>query len=38
MIFREEATLAGVHSGPISWSNWNLEMLAFMEGGKPEGP
>ena len=25
--FREEATLAlaGSHSGPLSWSNWNLE-------------
>jgi hypothetical protein len=21
-----------------SWSNWNLEMLIFAEGGKPESP
>jgi hypothetical protein len=21
-----------------SWSNWNLEMLIFAEGGKPENP
>ena len=20
----------------LSWSNWNLEMLVFAEGGKPE--
>jgi len=39
-IFREEATsaLAGFHAGPLSWSNWNLEMLVFVEGGKPENP
>ena len=37
-IFREEATsaLAGFHAGPLSWSNWNLEMLVFVEGGKLE--
>ena len=31
-LFREEATsaLAGFHAGPISWSNWNLEMLVFV--------
>ena len=23
---------------PLSWSNWNLEMLVFVEGGKPENP
>ena len=36
-IFREEATsaLAGFYVGP-SWLNWNLEMLVFVEGGKPE--
>ncbi len=30
-IFREEATsaLAGFHAGPLSRSNWNLEMLVF---------
>ena len=22
----------------LSWSNWNLEMLVFVEGGKPENP
>ena len=39
-IFREEATsaLAGFHAGPLSWSNWNLEILVFVEGGKPENP
>ena len=21
-----------------SWSNWNLEMLVFVQGGKPENP
>ena len=37
-IFREEATstLAGFRAGPLFWSNWNLEMLVFVEGGKPE--
>ena len=24
------------HAGPLSRSNWNLEMLVFVEGGKPE--
>ena len=35
-IFREEATstIAGFHAGPLSWSNWNLEMLVFVKGGK----
>ena len=39
-IFREEATsaLADFHAGPLSWSNWNLEMLGFVEGSKPENP
>jgi len=38
--FREEATsaLAGFHAGPPSWSNWNLKILVFVEGGKPENP
>jgi len=37
-IFREEVTsaLSGFHAGLLSWSNWNLEILVFMEGGKPE--
>ena len=38
-IFREEATsaLAGFYAVPLSsWSNWNLEMLVFVEGRKPE--
>ena len=30
------ADLAGFHADPLSWSNWNLEMLGFVEGGKPE--
>jgi len=39
-MFREEATsaLAGFHAAPQSWSNWNLEMLVLVEGGKPENP
>ena len=30
-MFSEEATsaLAGFHADPLSWSNWNLEMLVF---------
>jgi len=30
-IFREKATsaLAGFHAGPLSWSNWNPEMLVL---------
>ena len=28
-VFREEATSAGLHADPISWSNWNLVMLVF---------
>jgi len=39
-IFREEATSAldGFYAGPLSWSNWNLDMLIFVEGGKLENP
>jgi len=39
-MLREEATsaLAGFHAGPLYWSNWNLEMLVFVEGGKLENP
>ena len=35
-LFRAEATsvLAGFHAGPLPWSNWNLEMLVFVEEGK----
>lgn len=34
--FREEATsaLLGFHAGLLSWPNWNLEMLDFVEGEK----
>ena len=37
-IFREEATsvLTGFYTRPLSWKNWNLEKLAFVEGGKPK--
>ena len=37
-VFIEIATsvLAGFHAGSVSWSNWNLEMLVFVEEGKPE--
>ena len=24
--------------GALSWSDWNLEMLVFVDGGKPEKP
>ena len=36
-VFREKATsaLASFYASPLSWSNWNLEMLVFV-GGKPE--
>jgi len=39
-IFREQATsaLAGFHAGPLSWSKRNLEMIVFVEEGKPENP
>jgi len=39
-MFRVEAilALACLHVVPLSWSNWNLEMLVFVEGGKPEYP
>ena len=35
---REEATsaLPEIRALPLSWSDWNLEMLDFPEGGKPE--
>ena len=37
---KEEATsaFAGFHVDPLSWSNRNLEMLVFVEGGKPKNP
>ena len=35
--FREEDTSAGFHAGPLFSSNWNLEMLVFVEGGNPAG-
>ena len=34
-IFRGEA-LAGFRAGLLSWSNWNLDMLVFVEGGTGE--
>ena len=39
-IFREEATsaLAGFHAGPLSWSNWNLEILFFCGRSKVKEP
>ena len=33
---RRSFFFAGFHAGPVSWSNWNLEMLVFVEGGKSE--
>ena len=37
---REEASSAkaGFYAGPLSWLNWNLEMLVFVEGVKLENP
>ena len=37
---KEEATslVAGFHMGPLCWLNWNLKILVFVEGGKPENP
>ena len=32
------SALAGFHVDPLSWSNWNLDMLVFVEGGKLENP
>ena len=32
------SALTGFHAGPLSWSIWNLEMLVFVEEGKPENP
>jgi len=39
-MFREEVTsaLVGFHMGPLSWWNWNLEMLVFVKRGKSENP
>ena len=39
-IFREEAAsaLTGVYAVPLSWLNWNLEMLVFVDGARPENP
>ena len=31
-------TLAGLHGGPLLFSNWNLKMLVYVEAGKPENP
>ena len=40
MTFREEATSAYIHWSscrfPLSWLNWNSEMLVFQERGKIE--
>ena len=40
-IFREEALEASTvffYADPLSWSNRNLDILVFVEGGKPESP
>ena len=40
-IFRQEtfsSAEVGFHVGPLSRSNWNLEMLVFVEEEKPENP
>jgi len=30
--------MSGFYPGSLSWSDWNLEMLVFVEEGKPENP
>ena len=37
---KEEATslVADFHMGPLCLLNWNLKILVFVEGGKPENP
>jgi len=39
-LFGDQATSALVrfHVDHLSWSNWNLEILVFVEGKKPENP
>ena len=39
-IFREEtiSALAGYNAAPLSWLNWNLDILVLAEGRKPENP
>ena len=32
------SALASFYTGPLSWSNWNLETLVFVEGVKLENP
>ena len=32
---KASSVLAGFHACPLSWSNWNLEMLVFVEESKP---
>jgi len=34
----DKSALAGFYTDPLSWSNWDLEMLVFQGGGKPENP
>jgi len=34
----QSSALASFHAGPLSLPNWNLEMLVFVKGGKPENP
>jgi len=35
----EDATslLLGFHAGPLSWSNWNLKMLVFVDENRRTG-
>jgi len=39
-IFRDKATsaLAGFHADPVSWSNWNLELLVCVPENPEENP
>ena len=34
--YKATSVLAGFYVGPLSRLNWNLHMLVFVEGGKPE--
>ena len=38
MLREEAATALHVYMPCLTWPNWNLKMLVFVEGGKPENP
>ena len=40
-VYKWDEAIAAIvvwHAGPLSWSNWNLEMLVFVERRNPENP